>query len=142
MGGSVSVSSPRGAWHGTYTTQRYRFESREAAHSGRVSIARLSNKQNPIEEDIVIPLLLIVCKSRRASYRDLLGTAESIIEMDGEMHDVEAYIGEIGQRCNTRLLEKKGANLRSWTGKIEAPGTHFLRPVLSHECHAHSCHGR
>ena len=94
-------------------------------------------------EDITLnSSLLIVCDSCRASYRDLLGTAESIIEMDGEMHDVEAYIGEIGQRCNTRMLEKKGTNLQSWTGKIEAPGTRFLHLVLSHECHAHSCHGR
>ncbi|KAK4695720.1 conserved oligomeric Golgi complex subunit 1, partial [Lecanoromycetidae sp. Uapishka_2] len=56
-----------------------------------------------------------------ASYRDLLGTAESIIEMDGQMHKVEAYMGETGQRCNTRLLEKKGTNLRSWTDVAEAP---------------------
>ena len=66
---------------------------------------------------------------RRASYRDLLGTANSIIEMDGEMHNVEAYMGEMGQRCNTRLLEKKGTNLRSWTGEIEAPSTYSPCPA-------------
>ncbi|KAL2039107.1 hypothetical protein N7G274_008156 [Stereocaulon virgatum] len=58
-----------------------------------------------------------------ASYRDLLGTAESIIEMNEEMHTVEAYIGEIGQRCNTRLLERKSSNLRSWAQEIEAPNS-------------------
>lgn len=56
-----------------------------------------------------------------ASYRDLLGTAESIIVMDKEMHDVEAYMGELGRRCNTRILEKKGSNLRRWNEAVEAP---------------------
>lgn len=84
----------------------------------------------------------MVLEPCRASYRDLLGTAESIIEMDGEVHDVEAYIGEIGQRCNTRVLEKKGANLRSWAEKTEAPGTRFPHTFWSYEYHAHSCHGR
>lgn len=56
-----------------------------------------------------------------ASYRDLLGTAESIIEMGGQMRDVETYIGEIGKRCNTRILEKKGSNMNSWAEEIGAP---------------------
>lgn len=56
-----------------------------------------------------------------ASYRDLLGTAESIIVMDREMHDVEAYVGKLGRRCNTRVLEKKGSNLRTWNEAVEAP---------------------
>ena len=87
-------------------------------------------KEYLAKDDItLVTLWLIFWVFCRASYRDLLGTAEAIIEMDGEMHDVEAYIGEIGQRCNTRLLEKKGANLRSWTEKIEAPGTRFLHLV-------------
>ena len=64
-----------------------------------------------------------------ASYRDLLGTAETIIEMNEEMHTVEAYVGEIGQRCNTRLLERKGSNLRSWAEEIEAPSTNRPYPV-------------
>ena len=39
------------------------------------------------------------------------------------MHDVENYMGEIGKRCNTRMLEKKGSNLRTWTEEIGAPST-------------------
>lgn len=58
-----------------------------------------------------------------ASYRDLLGTAESIIEMGGQMHKVEAYMGEIGKRCNTRILERKESNLRIWTEDVGAPST-------------------
>ncbi|MCJ1353511.1 MAG: hypothetical protein MMC33_003497 [Icmadophila ericetorum] len=46
-----------------------------------------------------------------ASYRDLLGTAESIVEMDVQMQQVEGYLGDLGKRCNTRLLEKSSANL-------------------------------
>ncbi|KAL8863465.1 MAG: hypothetical protein Q9178_000146 [Gyalolechia marmorata] len=48
-----------------------------------------------------------------ASYRDLLGTAESIIEMDGQMQQVESYLGDMGRRCNSRLLEKKAVNLKA-----------------------------
>ena len=62
----------------------------------------------------------------RASYRNLLGTAESIIEMDGQIHDVETLIGDIGVKCNTRLIEKKTANLRSWTKEVGAKGTSKL----------------
>ncbi|KAI4233066.1 MAG: hypothetical protein LQ349_004619 [Xanthoria aureola] len=55
-----------------------------------------------------------------ASYRDLLGTAESIIEMDGQMQQVESYIGGMGMRCNSRLLGKKAANLRAWDSHSKA----------------------
>ena len=62
----------------------------------------------------------------RASYRDLLGTAESIIEMDGQIHDVESLIGDIGVKCNTRLMERKTANFISWTKETSAKGTSKL----------------
>jgi len=39
------------------------------------------------------------------------------------MHDVEAYMAELGRRCNTRVLEKKGSNLQTWSEKISAPST-------------------
>ncbi len=57
------------------------------------------------------------------SYRGLLSTAESIIEMDEQMHHVEAYLGDMGRKCNTRLLEKKGMNLLAWNGEVRAAGT-------------------
>lgn len=57
------------------------------------------------------------------SYRDLLGTAESIIEMDGEMQQVESYFVDMGRKCDARLLEKKNSNLRSWDAEIRAKGT-------------------
>ncbi|KAL8744335.1 MAG: hypothetical protein Q9190_003407 [Brigantiaea leucoxantha] len=48
------------------------------------------------------------------SYRDLLGTAESITEMDGQMHRVESYLGAMGTECNSGLLERKAVNIRDW----------------------------
>lgn len=41
-----------------------------------------------------------------ASYRDLLGTAERIIEMDDQVQTVEDYLGDIGKKCNARTVEK------------------------------------
>ncbi|KAL8670281.1 MAG: hypothetical protein Q9168_005165 [Polycauliona sp. 1 TL-2023] len=61
-----------------------------------------------------------------ASYRDLLGTAESIIQMDGQMQQVESYIGGMGMRCNSRLLGKKAANLRAWDNESKARGSVLL----------------
>ncbi|KAK3719722.1 hypothetical protein LTR37_004259 [Vermiconidia calcicola] len=45
-----------------------------------------------------------------ASYRDLLGTAESIIEMDQQMETVETNLGDIGRKCNARTIERIGNN--------------------------------
>ncbi|KAK5010752.1 hypothetical protein LTR28_007999 [Elasticomyces elasticus] len=45
-----------------------------------------------------------------ASYRDLLGTADRIIEMDSQMHVAEVHLATIGRRCNTRTFEKIAAN--------------------------------
>ncbi|KAL8800091.1 MAG: hypothetical protein Q9200_007354 [Gallowayella weberi] len=55
-----------------------------------------------------------------ASYRDLLGTAESIVEMDGQIQKVDFYLGDIGTKCNSRLLEKKAANLNAWNNHSKA----------------------
>ena len=70
---------------------------------------------------MILQLLIFVIS--RASYRNLLGTAESIIEMDDQMHDVEALIGNIAQKCNTRLLERKMLNLKAWRQEAGAKGT-------------------
>lgn len=71
----------------------------------------------------ILSQLLTSAWSCSASYRDLLGTAESIIEMGTQMHDVETYMGEIGKRCNTRIMDKKDSNLRTWTEEVRAPST-------------------
>ncbi|KAF2168047.1 hypothetical protein M409DRAFT_65593 [Zasmidium cellare ATCC 36951] len=45
-----------------------------------------------------------------SSYRDLLGTAEKIIEMDGQIRSVEGMLGGMGRRCNSGVVE------RGWDG--------------------------
>ncbi|KAK3706513.1 hypothetical protein LTR37_012723 [Vermiconidia calcicola] len=45
-----------------------------------------------------------------ASYRDLLGTAERIIEMDQQMETVETHLGDIGRKCNARTIERISDN--------------------------------
>jgi hypothetical protein len=42
------------------------------------------------------------------SYRDLLGTAERIIDMDEQMREVDAILGVTGQKCNARAVERMG----------------------------------
>lgn len=45
-----------------------------------------------------------------ASYRDLLGTAEKIIEMDQQMTTVEGHLGDISRKCNARAVERIAGN--------------------------------
>ena len=70
----------------------------------------------------------------RASYRDLLNTAESIIEMNGQMHNVETHMAEIGQKCNTRLLERKATNFRAWQEEVDNPGMTNMMSLLLVVC--------
>ncbi|KAI4730887.1 hypothetical protein E4T49_01076 [Aureobasidium sp. EXF-10728] len=44
------------------------------------------------------------------SYRDLLSTAERIVDMDQQIHSVETRLGDIGQKCNARAIERISAN--------------------------------
>ncbi|KAI5804054.1 hypothetical protein DFH27DRAFT_610057 [Peziza echinospora] len=44
------------------------------------------------------------------SYRDLLRTAEKIIEMDASSQQVESNLGDASRNCSWRLLEKKAKN--------------------------------
>ncbi|KAJ4990634.1 sphingolipid c9-methyltransferase [Stagonosporopsis vannaccii] len=46
-----------------------------------------------------------------ASYRSLLDTAESIIDMKTQIEQVEAKLGRVGQNCNTRVLDKVSGNV-------------------------------
>jgi hypothetical protein len=43
---------------------------------------------------------------RRVSYRDLLGTAERIIEMDTQMHEVDTILGQAAQKCNSGAVDR------------------------------------
>jgi hypothetical protein len=44
------------------------------------------------------------------SYRDLLSTAERIVDMNQQIHSVDTRLGDIGQKCNARAIERIAAN--------------------------------
>ena len=46
----------------------------------------------------------------RASYRNLLDTAETIIDMETQIEQVESKLGRVGQNCNSRVLDKVSVN--------------------------------
>ncbi|KAI5803182.1 hypothetical protein EDC01DRAFT_497941 [Geopyxis carbonaria] len=54
------------------------------------------------------------------SYRDLLQTAERIIEMESVAHKVEENLGEASKNCNYRLVERKARNLKDFQEKVGA----------------------
>jgi len=66
--------------------------------------------------------LTVLSPVSSASYRDLLGTAESIIQMDGRMQDVEVHLGSMSSKCNARLLEIKASSMTSWDTKSGVAG--------------------
>lgn len=43
----------------------------------------------------------------RTRYRELVGTAETIVSMDREIQQVEFSLTDVGRRCNPNLVEKK-----------------------------------
>ncbi|KAJ5674703.1 uncharacterized protein N7477_004637 [Penicillium maclennaniae] len=45
-------------------------------------------------------------------YRELVGTAETIVSMNREIQEVEAILTDVGRRCNPRLVEKKHQHAR------------------------------
>ncbi|KAL9602832.1 MAG: hypothetical protein Q9219_001527 [cf. Caloplaca sp. 3 TL-2023] len=54
------------------------------------------------------------------SYRDLLGTAESIVGMDLQMQEIESYLGGLGKKCNSKILDRKGANAKAWNSETKS----------------------
>ncbi|CEL01685.1 hypothetical protein ASPCAL01264 [Aspergillus calidoustus] len=50
-------------------------------------------------------------------YRELVGTAETIVAMNREIQDVDTTLSEIGRRCNPRLLGKKYAHFNQISGE-------------------------
>ncbi|KAJ5972845.1 uncharacterized protein N7479_002763 [Penicillium vulpinum] len=45
-------------------------------------------------------------------YRDLVGTAETIVAMNRDIQDVESILVDVGRRCNPRLIERKHVHVR------------------------------
>ncbi|OOQ82065.1 hypothetical protein PEBR_41458 [Penicillium brasilianum] len=71
-------------------------------------------------------------------YRELVGTAETIVEMNKEIQDVEATLTDIGRRCNPRLVEKKhlhARQMKSDTTNTDADKHSFgAQLALLHRC--------
>ncbi|KUL91858.1 hypothetical protein ZTR_01312 [Talaromyces verruculosus] len=71
-------------------------------------------------------------------YRELLGTAETIIDMNMESSEVESRLASIGIRCNTSLIGKKSVNLtdinRESTGRTEGDKAFAGQLALLHRC--------
>nr|POE93081.1 hypothetical protein CFP56_64188 [Quercus suber] len=78
-----------------------------------------------------------------ASYRDLLGTAERIIDMDEQMQTTETYLGGIGQKCNADAVASVSENyermrkMRDLAGREKA-GTIAQTKVLQNSLTAAS----
>lgn len=51
-----------------------------------------------------------LCDSTR--YRELVGTAETIVVMNKEIQNVDSILSDVGRRCNPRLVEKKHLHAR------------------------------
>ncbi|KAJ5475844.1 hypothetical protein N7475_001573 [Penicillium sp. IBT 31633x] len=45
-------------------------------------------------------------------YRELVGTAETIVAMNRDIQDVESILTDVGRRCNPRLVERKHVHVR------------------------------
>lgn len=64
-------------------------------------------------------------------YRELVGTAETIVEMNKDIQDVDTILVDIGRRCNPRLVEKKHQHARQM--KRDATEKGMLRWI----CHVY-----
>ena len=67
--------------------------------------------------------------SIRESYRDLLHTANKIIEMDGSMQKVESNLADASRNCNYRLMEKKARNVRLYQERVGGRGLETFHPT-------------
>ncbi|KAH7361372.1 hypothetical protein B0T11DRAFT_278833 [Plectosphaerella cucumerina] len=55
-----------------------------------------------------------------ASYRDLLGTADSIVRMHSDNNSVQALLGGMGGRCGRAVIAKKISNLGTCAARNDA----------------------
>jgi hypothetical protein len=53
----------------------------------------------------------------------LVGTAETIVAMNGDIQDVETVLADVGRRCNPRLVERKHVHARQIKGCDVEKGT-------------------
>nr|POE53428.1 hypothetical protein CFP56_28650 [Quercus suber] len=100
-------SSERDLMAAAQTLEPRAFTSWEDAFQHPIPIVRKLEQQlrNSIDENRQKLRSLV-----GASYRDLLGTAERIIEMDEQMQTTERYLGGIGRKCNASAVVSVSEN--------------------------------
>ncbi|MCJ1307550.1 hypothetical protein MMC25_001196 [Agyrium rufum] len=83
------------------------FQSWEDAFKYPIPVVRQMEKQLRIEAQAKKDKLRSLVGG---SYRDLLGTAETIISMDEDIRSTENHMANLGMKCNTRRLERASRN--------------------------------
>lgn len=53
-----------------------------------------------------------------SGYRELLGTADRITDMNGQIHRLESVISDIGQKCNSRVISNINSNHQRLTRNL------------------------
>ena len=64
----------------------------------------------------------VITDRSRARYRDLLGTAETIVVMNTEIQEIENKLGKIGRRCNSKAVESNISYLHRFQTGIHQNG--------------------
>lgn len=64
-------------------------------------------------------------------YRELVGTAETIVSMNTDIKEVESILADVGRRCNPQLVEKKHVHARQMKSDAAAHGMVFLIHMIS-----------
>lgn len=70
------------------------------------------------------------CLIASSSYRDLLGTADRIIQLDHRMQETEELMGEVSLQCNSDVIDKKARHLAQLQGQA-AQQSPFLADLSS-----------
>ena len=65
----------------------------------------------------------LIVTLRRASYRDLVDTAERIIDMDETFRLVGTKLASVSGSCNSILVEKRARNFHEWDAATGSQGT-------------------
>jgi conserved oligomeric Golgi complex subunit 1 len=60
-----------------------------------------------------------------SSYRDLLGTADRIIEMKDQIKLVEKGLGAAGGKCKSRAIEKLFSNAAAFDAHLISQSRHY-----------------
>ncbi|KAI5459879.1 hypothetical protein BGZ63DRAFT_360077 [Mariannaea sp. PMI_226] len=70
-----------------------------------------------------------------SSYRDLLGTADTIVQMRGDNDVVQELLGQMGGRCGRNVIDAKAAGLAKFVEKEQKSGAAFAaRSKLLEAC--------